>query len=74
VTGRFKQDGSVLGNTITGECEGVDVELEVESPDDRDKVAQLIRNAENSCLVMKTTENPTPTTLKAWHNGNELSL
>jgi uncharacterized OsmC-like protein len=74
VTGRFKRDGSVLANTITSMCESVEVELEVDSPDDREKVAQLIRNAESSCYVMQSIRQPTPATLKAWHNKEEVSL
>jgi hypothetical protein len=74
VTGRFKREGSVLAGTITGTCEGVDVELEVDSPDASDRVAELIRNAERSCYVMQTVANPTPTSLKAWHNKQHLRL
>lgn len=74
VRGQFAREGSILANTIHGSCREVAVELEIESPAGHDQIAQLIRNAENSCYVMQTIANPVPTRLTARHNNEVVPI
>ena len=74
VTGRFSRAGSVLAQTIQAHGDGVDVRLEVESPEDAAKVAGVLRNAENGCFVMQALASPVPVQSTVSLNGQELDV
>jgi len=69
VTASFTHTGSILDFTVEGGCAGVDVHCEVDSSEDREKIAGLLRNAEAGCYVMQTFRNPTPVTTTFELNG-----
>ncbi len=69
---RFTRAGSLLDFTVEGGCAGVDVHCEVDSPEDREKIAGLLRNAEAGCYVMQTFRNPTPVTATFELNGTAI--
>jgi uncharacterized OsmC-like protein len=69
VTARFHAEGSVLRETIRSGGIGVDMRSEITSSDPAERVAALIRNAEQGCYIMQTIINPTPVTRQFTLNG-----
>ena len=49
VTAKFKSEGSVLAETVRAEGLGFATRLEIESGEPAEKVAAVVRNAENGC-------------------------
>lgn len=72
VTGTFRQDGSVLAQTIQGSCVGIETRLEVESPAAAADVAGVIRNAENGCFTIQAIRTPSPVQTTVSLNGKPL--
>jgi hypothetical protein len=69
VTARFHAEGSVLRETIRSGGVGVDMRSEIISSESAERVAALVRNAEQGCYVMQTIMNPTPVTRQFTLNG-----
>jgi hypothetical protein len=69
VKARFKSEGSVLRETIQAEGVGFETRCELESAEAAEKVAAVIRNAENGCYVMQTILKPTPVERSFTLNG-----
>ena len=59
VTARFKNEGSVLRETVQAEGLGVETRCEITSNEPAEKVAKVIRNAEAGCYVIQTIRKPT---------------
>jgi hypothetical protein len=59
VTARFKNEGSVLRETVQAKGLGVVTRCEITSSESADKVAKVVRNAEAGCYVIQTIRNPT---------------
>lgn len=59
VTARFKNEGSVLRETVQAEGLGIETRCEITSSEPADKVAKVVRNAEAGCYVIQTIRNPT---------------
>jgi hypothetical protein len=74
VTARFKVEGSVLGQTVRASLDDVQTRLEVESRESPDRVAGVVRNAENGCFVMQALLNPVPVSSTVALNGSGLDL
>ena len=74
VAGRFRAEGSVLGQTIQAYSDGFDTRLEVESAEPLERVAGVIRNAENGCYVMQTIRQPVPVHTTVLVNGVAFDL
>ena len=74
VTARFKVEGSVLAQTVRASLDGVQTRLEVESKEAPDRVAGVVRNAENGCFVMQALLNPVPVSSTVRLNGAGLNL
>ena len=74
VTCRFAREGSVMAETLQTRAEGVDVRLEVESPEEPAKVAGVLRNAEQGCFVMQAVKQPTPVNSTMSLNGREIDV
>jgi len=72
VSAKYHVEGSVLAQTIQAEGQGVETHLEIESPDPPEKVAGVIRNAENGCYTIQTIKHPTPVQTTAALNGQPL--
>jgi hypothetical protein len=72
VVGTFRQDGSVLAQTIQASCVGIETHLEVESPAPAEAVAGVIRNAENGCFTIQAIRNPSPVHTTVSLNGKPL--
>ena len=69
----FRVAGSVLNDSVEGEMVGAETRLEVESPDSRERVAKVIRNAERGCFVMQALLRPVPVAVQAVVNGQPLA-
>ena len=69
VKARFKSEGSVLRETIEAVGLGFETRCEPESPEPAEKVAAVVRNAENGCYVMQTILKPTPVERRFALNG-----
>ena len=69
VTARFTAEGSVLRETIRSGSPGLEMRSEIFSSEPAEKVAALIRNAENGCYIMQTVLHPTPVTRQFTFNG-----
>lgn len=69
IAGHFRAEGSVLGQTIQAGSEGFETRLEVESDEPPERLAGLIRNAENGCYILQTIRNPVPVKTEVMVNG-----
>jgi len=72
VTARFKSEGSVLRETVQAEGLGFETRCELTSNEPANKVARVVRNAENGCYVMQTILKPTPVEREFTLNGKAL--
>ena len=59
VTARFKNEGSVLRETVQAEGLGVETRCEIVSDETPEKIAKVVRNAEAGCYVIQTIRRPT---------------
>jgi organic hydroperoxide reductase OsmC/OhrA len=59
VTARFKNEGSILRETVRAEGLGVETRCEITSTEPAEKIAKVLRNAEAGCYVIQTIRNPT---------------
>ena len=69
VKARFKSEGSVLRQTIEAVGLGFETRCELESSEPAEKVAAVVRNAENGCYVMQTILKPTSVERQFTLNG-----
>ena len=51
IVGHFSVSGSVLNNTIAGNCEKIEIDYQIESEDDPARVAALLTNARKGCFI-----------------------
>ena len=74
VGAQYHRAGSILAGTATAGCDKIrtDVQLECDEPEDR--VADLMRVAENSCYTIGALREPVPTELAVELNGRALSI
>ncbi len=70
IKARFKSEGSVLAETVHGRGLGFETRLELESDEPAERVAAVVRNAENGCFVMQTILQPTPVERSFTFNGS----
>jgi organic hydroperoxide reductase OsmC/OhrA len=59
VMARFKNEGSVLRETVQAEGLGVETRCEITSGEAPEKIAKVVRNAEAGCYVIQTIRKPT---------------
>lgn len=74
VRSRFRTEGSVLRETVKGSTHGFEMDIEVMSDDPPDRVAAVVRNAEEGCYVMQAIKNPTEVTRSVTLNGADLDI
>ena len=74
VTAHYHRAGSILAGTATAGCDSIrtDVQLQSKEPDER--IAELIRVAENSCYAIGALREPVPTELAVELNGRPLTV
>ena len=71
VKAKFKSEGSVLAETVKAQSLGFETKVELESEEAPEKVAAVVRNAENGCYVLQSLLNPVPVERKFTLNGAE---
>jgi organic hydroperoxide reductase OsmC/OhrA len=71
---RYRVEGSVLANSVKGQCLGVESELHLESKEDPAKIARVVYNAENGCFVHQALSNPVPVQGNVMLNGSEIKV
>lgn len=69
VKARFKSEGSVLRETVQAVGLGFETRCELEPSEPPEKVAAVVRNAENGCYVVQTILQPTPVERQFTLNG-----
>ena len=72
VTARFKSEGSVLAETVRAQGLGFETRLELESDEAAERVAAVVRNAENGCYVLQSILHPVPVERRFTLNGAAL--
>ncbi len=72
VTMRNKTEGSVLQGTVKASCLGIETRVELESDESPERIATLIRNAENGCFTMQALLEPVRFTSTITLNGSPL--
>jgi hypothetical protein len=72
VTAHVRQEGSVLQQTIRGSWPGIETRLELDSSEPPERLAGVIRNAENGCFVLQALLNPVPVERTVIVNGASL--
>jgi organic hydroperoxide reductase OsmC/OhrA len=58
VIAHFREQGSVLGGTAEGFCEGFEIELQIESDEPAAEIAELIRLAHRMCFTEVALAGP----------------
>ena len=71
VKAKFKSEGSVLAETVKAQGLGFETRMEIQSDDPAERVAAVVRNAENGCYVLQSLFNPVPVERKFVLNGAE---
>jgi hypothetical protein len=71
---RFFRKGSILGGTIQSGSHGIEVQVDVESDESTDKIARLVRIAQESCFTHGALANPVPMETTVRLNGERLEL
>jgi organic hydroperoxide reductase OsmC/OhrA len=69
VKAKFKSEGSVLAETVQARGLGFETRLELESEESNERVAAVVRNAENGCYVLQSILNPVPVERQFTLNG-----
>ena len=71
---RFFRKGSILGGTIHSGSHGIEVQVDVESDESRDKIARLVRIAQESCFTHGALANSVPVETNVRLNGQPLEV
>jgi len=71
VKAKFKSEGSVLRETVKAVGLGFETRLELDSDEPAERIAAVVRNAENGCFVLQSILNPVPVERKFTLNGAE---
>ena len=69
VTAKFKNEGSVLRETVQAESLGFETRCEITSSEVPEKIAKVVRNAEAGCYVIQTIRKPTDVKSEYTLNG-----
>lgn len=69
VKAKFKSEGSVLAETVQAKGLGFETRLEIDSDESAERVAAVVRNAENGCYVLQTILHPVPVERQFTLNG-----
>ena len=74
VRGRYYGSGSIKAETVDTGCEGIETELVIESDEDPDAIAKLVRVSEDGCFVIQSLRSPTPVSMSVQLNGTEINV
>lgn len=71
-TARYLRGGSVLKGDIFGAPGGIETTIDVDSDEPPEKIARVVRMAENSCFTIQSLMQSMEVTAKATLNGQPL--
>jgi len=71
-TTQFVRGGSVLKGDIYSAPGGIETTIDVDSDEPPEKVARVVRMAEQSCFAIQSMMQQTPVTARATLNGRPL--
>lgn len=74
MTAQYAREGSILAGTIRSWCDSIKTELQLESGEPAERIAQLVRMAEASCFTLGTVRTSTPTELVVTVNGKPFDI
>ena len=69
VKAHWTSEGSVFAGTISSKCHAIETLVEVESDDEPERLAALLRNAEGGCYAQAAIQQPVPASGTATVNG-----
>jgi hypothetical protein len=69
VKAHWTSEGSVFAGTISSTCHGIETHVEIETDEDVERVAALLRNAEGGCYAQTAIQQATPIVGTATVNG-----
>ena len=70
----FDLSGSVLAETVSAGCLGVETSYDIESSADASRVASVLRNARNGCWVRAAVSSPVPFSDTIMLNGQQFDI
>lgn len=70
---RNKTEGSVLKGNVKATCLGIETRVELESDESAERIAALIKNAENGCFTMQALLEPVTISTAVSLNGAPLA-
>jgi uncharacterized OsmC-like protein len=74
VIAHFREEGSVLGGTQEGMCEGFSIELSIDGDEPEEVIATLIRLAHRMCFTESALSNVVKITSSHLFNGQHLEV
>jgi uncharacterized OsmC-like protein len=74
VTAHFREQGSVLGGTAEGRCEGFDIQLSIESDAPAEEIAELIRLSHRMCFTEDALSGQAKLTTQHLLNGQSIEI
>ena len=74
VVARFLEEGSVLGGTQAGSCQGISIELSLDSDEPDHEIVELVRLAHRMCFTEHALSQPTRLTTSHTLNGRHLDV
>lgn len=74
VSAKYRRAGSILAGTATAGCDGVHLELRIDSEASPEQLQELVRVAEASCYTAGALREPVPIELEAIVNGEPLPV
>jgi len=74
VGAEYHRAGSVLAGTATAGCDSIRTNVQLDSEEPEERIAELIRVAENSCYTIGALRNPVPCELAVELNGRALRV
>lgn len=69
ITAHFHEQGSVLRGDAEGFCDGFEIEMMIESDEDPQAIAELVRLSRAMCFTEKALAGGTSISAKATLNG-----
>jgi uncharacterized OsmC-like protein len=72
VTARFHEQGSVLKGDAEGYCDSFEIEISLESSEDKEEIANLIRLSRKMCFTEKALTGSVPVSVSQKLNQQPL--
>jgi uncharacterized OsmC-like protein len=74
VTAHFHEQGSVLKGDAEGFCDGFEIEISIDTSEESEKIAELIRLARKMCFTEKALTGTVPVNVSQKINQETINL